>query len=74
MYLSAKTETTEVGVEKVKISTNPDNLYQNIPYDPVKKMNTYILCFCPLIRKLQAFENVKWAQGNQLRKQLWISD
>ena len=25
-------------------------------------MNTHTLCFCPLIRKLQAFEVLKWAQ------------
>ena len=23
------------------------------------------MCFCPLIRKLQAFEILKWAQGRQ---------
>ena len=32
-------------------------------------MNTHTLCFCPLIRKLQAFEILKWAQGSQWRKQ-----
>ena len=30
-------------------------------------MNT--LCFCPLIKKLQAFEIMKWAQGSKWRKQ-----
>ena len=30
-------------------------------------MNTYTLCFCPLIRNLQAFEILKWAQGSQWR-------
>ena len=34
-----------------------------------KKMNTHTFCFCPLIRKLQAFEILKWAQGSQWRKQ-----
>ena len=32
-------------------------------------MNTHTLCFCPLLRKLQAFEILKWAQGSQWRKQ-----
>ena len=32
-------------------------------------MNTHTLCFCPLIRKLQAFEILKWAQESQWRKQ-----
>ena len=32
-------------------------------------MNTHTLCFCPLIRKLQPFEILKWAQGSQWRKQ-----
>ena len=36
--------------------------YQNIPCDLTKKMNTHTLCFCPLIRKLQAFEILKWAK------------
>ena len=35
----------------------------------IKKMNTHTLCFCQLIRKLQAFEILKWAQGSQWRKQ-----
>ena len=38
--------------------------YQNL----TKKMNTHTLCFCPLKRKLQAFEILKWAQGSQWRK------
>ena len=44
-------------------------LYQNFPCDLIKKMNTHTLCFCPLIRKLQSFEILKWAQGSQWRKQ-----
>ena len=69
MYINAKTdETIRAGVEKVKISANPDN-YQNYPCDLTKKMNTHTLCFCPLIRKFKAFEILKWAQGNQWRKQ-----
>ena len=34
-------------------------------------MNTHTLCFCfcPLIRKLQVFEILKWVQGSQWRKQ-----
>ena len=43
--------------------------YQNVPCDLTKKMNTHTLCFCPLIRKLQAFEILKWTQGSQWRKQ-----
>ena len=43
--------------------------YQNFPCDLTKKMNTHTLCFCPLIRKLQPFEILKWAQGSQWRKQ-----
>ena len=43
--------------------------YQNIPFDLTKKMNTHILCFCPLIRKLQAFEILKWAKESQWTKQ-----
>ena len=34
-----------------------------------KKMNTHTLCFCPLIRKLQAFEILKWAEESQWTKQ-----
>ena len=30
-------------------------------------MNTHTLCFGPLIRKLQSFEILKWAQGSQWR-------
>ena len=43
--------------------------YQNFPCNQTKKMNTHTLCFCPLIRKLQAFEILKWAQGSQWRNQ-----
>ena len=43
--------------------------YQNVPCDLTKKMNTHTLCFCPLIRKLQAFEILKWAKWSQGRKQ-----
>ena len=43
--------------------------YQNFPCDLTKKMNSHTLWFCPLIRKLQAFEILKWAQGSQWRKQ-----
>ena len=43
--------------------------YQNVPCDLTKKMNTHTLRFCPLIRKLQTFEILKWAQGRQWRKQ-----
>ena len=43
--------------------------YQNSPCDLTKKMNTHSLCFCPLIRKLQAFEILEWAQGSQWKKQ-----
>ena len=66
--MAAKTETREAGVEKVKFSANPDN-YQNISCNLTKKMNTHSFCFCPLIRKLQAFEILKWGQGSQWRKQ-----
>ena len=69
--MSVKTETTGAGVEKVKISANRDNLItnQNIPCDLTKKMNTHTLCFCPLIRKLQAFEILEWAKESQWTKQ-----
>ena len=43
--------------------------YQNIPCDLTKKMNTHTLCFFSLIRKKQAFEILKWAQGSKWRKQ-----
>ena len=43
--------------------------HQNIPCDLTKKMNTHTLCFCPLIRKLQAFEILKWAKESQWTKQ-----
>ena len=67
--MTAKAETTEA-VEKVKISANPDHLItKNVPCDLTKKMNNHTLCFCPLIRKLRAFEILKWAQGSQWRKQ-----
>ena len=42
---------------------------ENISCDLTKKMNTHTLCFCPLIKKLQEFEIMKWAQGSQWRKQ-----
>ena len=67
--MTAKTETISSGVEKVKISANPENLIAKIFLDLIKKMNTHTLCFCPLIRKLQAFEILKWTQGSQWRKQ-----
>ena len=41
---------------------------QNFPCDLTKKMNTNTLCFCPLIRKLQAFEILKWALERQMEK------
>ena len=41
----------------------------NFPCNLTKKINTHTLCFCPLIRKLKAFEILKWAQGSQWRKQ-----
>ena len=43
--------------------------YQNFPCDLRKWENTNNFVFCPLIRKLQAFEILKWAQGSQWRKQ-----
>ena len=42
---------------------------QTFPCNLIKKMNNHSLCFCPLIRKLQPFENLKWVQGSQWRKQ-----
>ena len=66
----AKTETVGAGAEKVKITANPDNLITKIfPCNLAKKTNTHTLCFCPLIRKLQAFEILEWAQRGQWRKQ-----
>ena len=54
----------------MKISANPDNLITKIfSCDLTKKMNTHTLSFCPLIRKLQAFEILKWAQRGQWLKQ-----
>ena len=54
----------------MKTQSYPDNLITNIfLFDLTMKMNTHTLCFCPLIRKLQAFEILKWAQGSQWRKQ-----
>ena len=68
--MSAKAETLGAGVEKMKISADRDNLItKNIPWDLTKKMNTHTLCFCPLIRKLQAFEILKWAKESQWTKQ-----
>ena len=43
--------------------------YQNCPCDLTKKINNHTLCFCSLIRKLKAFENLKWAQLNLRRQQ-----
>ena len=51
---------TGAGVEKMKFSANP----AIFSCDLIKKMNTHTLCFCQLIRKLKAFENLKWAQGS----------
>ena len=53
------------GVRKMKISANSNNFFAKT----IKKMNTHTLCFCPLTRNLQVFENLKWAQGSQRRKQ-----
>ena len=41
--------------------------YQIFSCGLTKKMNTHTLCFRPLIRKLQAFEILKWVQGSQWR-------
>ena len=46
--LSAKTETTGAGVEKVKVSANSYNFH----CDLIKKMKAHTLCSCPLIRKI----------------------
>ena len=44
--MTAKTETIRAGVEKVKISANPDNLITIFfSYDLTKKMNTHTLWF-----------------------------
>ena len=66
--MSAKTEAIGAGVEKVKFSLNLDNLI-TIFFSCDLTKNTHTLCFCPLIRKLKAFEILKWAQGSQWRKQ-----
>ena len=42
--------------------------FQNIPCDLTKKMNAHTLCFCPIIRKLQAFEILHWAKETQWTK------
>ena len=55
--------------ESENFSKSRQIYYQNVPCDLTKKMNTHTLCFCPLIRKLQAFEILKWAQWSQGRKQ-----
>ena len=47
--------------ESENFSKSPHIYYQNIPCNLTKKMNTHTLCFCSLIRKLQAFEILKWA-------------
>ena len=39
----------------------------NVPFDPIKKINANTLCLY-LLRKLYAFEKLKWAQGSQWRK------
>ena len=69
--MTAKTKTIGAGVEKVKTSANPENFITKLVLtsDLTKKMNTHTLCFSPLIRKLQAFEILLWAQGSQWRKQ-----
>ena len=55
--------------ESENFSKSRQFYYQNIPCDLTKKMNTHTLCFCPLLRKLQAFEILKWAKGIQWKKQ-----
>ena len=55
--------------ESENFSKSRQSNYQNIPCDLTKKMNTHTLCFCPLIRKLQAFEILKWAKESQWTKQ-----
>ena len=67
--MSAKAETIGPGVEKVKFQQIATIHYQNIPCDLTKKMNTHTLCFCPLLRKLQAFIILKWAKESQWTKQ-----
>ena len=43
--------------------------YQNVPYDPIKRMNTHTFSFVHLLRKLYAFVYLRWAQGSRRRKQ-----
>ena len=60
--MSAKPETIGAGVEK---SENFSKSRQLPKFSlQAKKMNTHTLYFCPLIRKLQAFEILKWAEGS----------
>ena len=64
--MSAKTETIGAGVEKSEnFSRSRKFNYQNIPCDLTKKMNTHTLCFRPVIRKLLAFQILKWAKESQ---------
>ena len=55
--------------ESENFSKSPQFNDQNFNFDLTKKMNTHTLCFCPLVRNLQVFENLKWARGSQRRKQ-----
>ena len=67
--MSAKTETTVTGVERVKISANSDNSLPKLSLRSTQENEYQHVVFYPLIIKLQAFEVLKWVQGSQWRKQ-----
>ena len=61
-------ETEIIGA--VKISVNPNNLITKFCLGFNSENEYHICVFGPKkIRKLQALENLKWAQGSQWRKQ-----
>ena len=70
MMLHSVCITTGAGIKIMQSLAKPNNCNnQNVPSDPIKKMNIHMVVFCPLIRKLKAFENLKCAQRSLWRKQ-----
>ena len=54
----------------MKIVAKPDNLFPKCSiWSNLENGYTHFVFFCELVRKSYLFENLKWAQGSQWRKQ-----
>ena len=59
---------------KFKIEKNSKSelvWYQNVPHVLNKKIASHTWCFCSQIRKLEAFELLKWAALSEWKSQRW---